>query len=198
HRARPRGRRPPGGGGRRANARRRVGAFRRRRHRDRLDRRSARGGDVGADRAGRRPPRRAAAVHPRPRRAPGRGAGRGPARERLPLRPRRSPGGGGAGVYRAPVGDSPGRADRRGGGRGGGRLPAGRGAAQALPFGARGVTRRILVTGGAGYIGSVVVEQLVAAGAEVVVLDDLSRGHRVTIPAGVGFVAGGVGDAGAL
>ena len=60
------------------------------------------------------------------------------------------------------------------------------------------MTRRVLVTGGAGYIGSVVVDQLVAAGAEVVVLDDLSRGHRVTIPARVGFVEGGTGDAAAL
>ncbi len=43
-----------------------------------------------------------------------------------------------------------------------------------------------------------VVDQLVAAGAEVVVLDDLSRGHRVTISAGVAFVEGGVGDPAAL
>ncbi len=60
------------------------------------------------------------------------------------------------------------------------------------------MTRRVLVTGGAGYIGSVVVEQLVAAGAGVVVLDDLSRGHREAIPAGVELVHGGVGDADAL
>jgi len=37
---------------------------------------------------------------------------------------------------------------------------------------------RILVTGGAGYIGSVSVEALVAAGHEVTVLDDLSTGYR--------------------
>ena len=37
---------------------------------------------------------------------------------------------------------------------------------------------RILVTGGAGYIGSVSVEALVAAGHEVTVIDDLSTGHR--------------------
>ena len=37
---------------------------------------------------------------------------------------------------------------------------------------------RILVTGGAGYVGSVSVERLVAAGHDVVVLDDLSTGHR--------------------
>ncbi len=37
---------------------------------------------------------------------------------------------------------------------------------------------KILVTGGAGYIGSVVVEQLIAAGESVVVFDNLSQGHR--------------------
>lgn len=41
---------------------------------------------------------------------------------------------------------------------------------------------RLLVTGGAGYIGSVAAQQLLAAGHEVVVLDDLSRGHRAAIP----------------
>ena len=35
-----------------------------------------------------------------------------------------------------------------------------------------------LITGGAGYIGSVVVEDMLAKGSEVVVLDNLSRGHR--------------------
>ena len=43
---------------------------------------------------------------------------------------------------------------------------------------------RLLVTGGAGYIGSVVAAQLLAAGHDVAVLDDLSRGHRAAIPAG--------------
>jgi UDP-glucose 4-epimerase len=37
---------------------------------------------------------------------------------------------------------------------------------------------KILVTGGAGYIGSVVVEQLIAAGESVVVFDNLSQGRR--------------------
>ena len=37
---------------------------------------------------------------------------------------------------------------------------------------------KILVTGGAGFIGSIVTEQLVADGYDVVVLDDLSTGHR--------------------
>ncbi len=45
---------------------------------------------------------------------------------------------------------------------------------------------KILVTGGAGYIGSVTVEMLVGTGAEVVVLDDLSLGHRAAVhPAAV-------------
>jgi UDP-glucose 4-epimerase len=43
---------------------------------------------------------------------------------------------------------------------------------------------RILVTGGAGYVGSVVAKQLLAAGHEVIVLDDLSRGHAGALPAG--------------
>ena len=43
---------------------------------------------------------------------------------------------------------------------------------------------RTLVTGGAGYIGSVVAQQLLHAGHEVIVLDDLSRGHPAAVPAG--------------
>ncbi|MEP6461904.1 MAG: UDP-glucose 4-epimerase GalE [Frankiaceae bacterium] len=46
---------------------------------------------------------------------------------------------------------------------------------------------KILVTGGAGYIGSAVSAQLLAGGAEVVVLDDLSTGHRDAVPAGAQF-----------
>ncbi len=49
---------------------------------------------------------------------------------------------------------------------------------------------RVLVTGGAGYIGSVVAAQLIAAGHEVTVLDDLSTGYADAVPAGAGFVKG--------
>ena len=51
-----------------------------------------------------------------------------------------------------------------------------------------------LVTGGAGYVGSAFVERLVAAGEPVVVLDDLSRGHRDAVPAGVSLCVGRAGD----
>jgi UDP-glucose 4-epimerase len=43
---------------------------------------------------------------------------------------------------------------------------------------------KLLVTGGAGYIGSIVARQLLDAGHEVVVLDNLSRGHREAVPDG--------------
>jgi UDP-glucose 4-epimerase len=47
---------------------------------------------------------------------------------------------------------------------------------------------RILVTGGAGYIGSTTAAALVDSGHEVVVADDLSRGHRDAVPAAARFV----------
>jgi UDP-glucose-4-epimerase GalE len=56
----------------------------------------------------------------------------------------------------------------------------------------------VLVTGGAGFIGSVVVDQLRAAGERVVVLDDLSRGHRDQIDADVPFYQAPVGDVGTV
>ncbi len=49
---------------------------------------------------------------------------------------------------------------------------------------------RLLVTGGAGYIGGVVAAQLIAAGHDVTVLDDLSTGHADAVPAGARFVQG--------
>jgi UDP-glucose 4-epimerase len=53
---------------------------------------------------------------------------------------------------------------------------------------------RLLVTGGAGYIGSVVAAQLLEAGHQVVVLDDLSTGHPDAVPAGAAFVRGTIRD----
>jgi UDP-glucose 4-epimerase len=47
---------------------------------------------------------------------------------------------------------------------------------------------RVLVTGGAGYIGSVVVAMLLDAGHEVTALDDLSTGHEDAVPRGAQFV----------
>jgi len=52
----------------------------------------------------------------------------------------------------------------------------------------------ILVTGGAGYIGSVTTELLRALGENVVILDNLDRGHREAIPRGVRFYEGSIGD----
>jgi UDP-glucose 4-epimerase len=49
---------------------------------------------------------------------------------------------------------------------------------------------RLLVTGGAGYIGSVVTAQLLDAGHETVVLDDCSKGHAESVPPGARFVRG--------
>jgi UDP-glucose 4-epimerase len=53
---------------------------------------------------------------------------------------------------------------------------------------------RILVTGGAGYIGSVSVEAFLAAGHEVTVLDDLSTGHRGAVVPGATLVVGSYSD----
>ena len=57
---------------------------------------------------------------------------------------------------------------------------------------------RVLVTGGAGYIGSVSVEALLAAGHEVVVLDNLTMGHREAVAPGARLVEGSYADAGLL
>ena len=47
---------------------------------------------------------------------------------------------------------------------------------------------KLLVTGGAGYLGSIVADHLLASGHDVVVLDSLARGHREAVPDGAGFV----------
>src|SRR5574340_483539 len=49
------------------------------------------------------------------------------------------------------------------------------------------MTRRILITGGAGFIGSTVADVFLAAGWDVAVLDDLSSGKREHVPAGARF-----------
>ncbi len=52
----------------------------------------------------------------------------------------------------------------------------------------------VLVTGGAGFIGSHMVLELLDAGEDVVVLDNLSTGFRWAVPGGAAFVEGDVGD----
>lgn len=47
----------------------------------------------------------------------------------------------------------------------------------------------ILVTGGAGYIGSHTVKALLAQGHNVVVIDNLSRGHRAAVPEEIPFTS---------
>ena len=56
----------------------------------------------------------------------------------------------------------------------------------------------ILVTGGAGYIGSAAAQALLEAGHTVTVYDNLSHGHRAAVPAGARFVHGDIGDRPAL
>src|SRR6201995_3395188 len=57
---------------------------------------------------------------------------------------------------------------------------------------------RLLVTGGAGYIGSIVAQQLIARGDDVVVLDSLYKGHRAAVPPGAAFVEADLLDHAAL
>ena len=53
---------------------------------------------------------------------------------------------------------------------------------------------KILVVGGAGYVGSTSVESFLAAGHEVVVYDNLTSGHRAAVPDGATLVVGDIGD----
>jgi len=53
---------------------------------------------------------------------------------------------------------------------------------------------KIVVTGGAGFIGSIVVEQLVEAGEEVVVFDNLFQGHKAAVHTNALFVEGDLAD----
>ncbi|AQA13625.1 UDP-glucose 4-epimerase GalE [Streptomyces samsunensis] len=55
--------------------------------------------------------------------------------------------------------------------------------------------KKYLVTGGAGYVGSVVAAHLLEAGHRVTVLDDLSTGYRVGVPEGAEFIEGRIQDA---
>lgn len=55
---------------------------------------------------------------------------------------------------------------------------------------------KYLVSGGAGYVGSVVTAELVAGGHDVTVLDDLSTGHRDAVPPGARLVETSITDAG--
>jgi UDP-glucose 4-epimerase len=55
---------------------------------------------------------------------------------------------------------------------------------------------KILVTGGAGYIGSVVTESLIGSGHEVVIIDNLSTGHRAAVNTGAEFHEGDLLDTG--
>lgn len=57
---------------------------------------------------------------------------------------------------------------------------------------------RVLVTGGAGYVGSVSAAAFIAAGHDVIVLDDLTTGHRAAVPPGARFVQGSYVDGPAL
>jgi UDP-glucose 4-epimerase len=57
---------------------------------------------------------------------------------------------------------------------------------------------RLLVTGGAGYIGSIVARQLLAAGHQVSVLDNLERGHRAAVPEAASLIVADLRDTGAV
>ncbi len=57
---------------------------------------------------------------------------------------------------------------------------------------------KLLVTGGAGYIGSIVAQRLIGDGHDVIVFDSLERGHREAVPAGAELIVGDLRDADAI
>jgi UDP-glucose 4-epimerase len=57
---------------------------------------------------------------------------------------------------------------------------------------------KVLVTGGAGYIGGTVADELMKAGHQVVIYDNLCHGHRSMLPAGAAFIEGDLADASLL
>lgn len=60
------------------------------------------------------------------------------------------------------------------------------------------MSERVLVTGGAGYVGSVAAARLVGLGYKVLVYDDLSAGHAEAVPRGAAFEEGDIADGGRL
>jgi UDP-glucose 4-epimerase len=59
-------------------------------------------------------------------------------------------------------------------------------------------TMHVLVTGGAGYVGSACAAYFLTAGHQVTIYDNLVKGHRAAIPDGTAFIKGDIGDPGAL
>src|SRR5258706_6563496 len=60
------------------------------------------------------------------------------------------------------------------------------------------MAERVLVTGGAGYIGSVVTSQLLAKGYDVIVCDNLSHGRKKAVPAAAKLIVADTADRPAL
>src|SRR5438105_430896 len=58
-----------------------------------------------------------------------------------------------------------------------------------------GAAMKVLVTGGAGYIGSVAVERLLEKGHQVIVFDNLTRGHRQAVQSGAKLIEGDLANA---
>ena len=57
---------------------------------------------------------------------------------------------------------------------------------------------KVLVTGGAGYIGSVVAAELEKANHDVVIVDNLQQGHRAALPREAQFIEADIRDAAGL